>query len=352
MRVLVIADPHIPVPPEKYGGTERIAHLLCDELAKRGYAVDLVAGKGSRSYGGRLYSHRAPNSSCVSRAYRKICFQLLSLKAARSADVVITFGRPDYLWALYRTSKPIVVRFANPLNQTQIDEVLEHNPRRLRFIGISQDHVSGLVPPDLFDVVPNAVDVDRYSFQIQPSEPPYVVFLGRMTANKGVHLAIQASRAAGVRLILAGNRPSEPGAVEYFHQEIEPFLSEEIRWVGPVNDDIKAKLLGGASAMLFPIQWREPFGIVMIEALACGCPVIAWRNGSVPEVVRHGETGFVVESVDQIAGAIRNIGTIDRATCRRDAELRFSADTMVDGYLRVIDKLRVKRTCSMPLGRI
>lgn len=339
MRVLVIVDPQIPVPPVHYGGTERIAALVCSGLAARGHIVDLIAGVGSRSYGGRLYTHTAPTRAKVSRAYRKILFQFLLAWAVRHADVVVCHGRIDYLWWLLKTSKPVVVQLQNPTSQREIDWLVGRRDYRLRIVGVSRDHVAGLQPAAIINTIPNATDLDRFHFCPTPEPPVYFAFLGRLTANKGVHLAIEAARTAGVRLKIAGTVSSEPGGEEYFATQVKPYLGGDIEYVGPVNDAQKASLLGGATGLLFPIQWREPFGIVMAEALACGCPVIGWRNGSVPEVVRHGETGFIVNSVEQMATAIRDIGQIDRAACRRDAETRFSPDALVEAYLRVFGKL-------------
>ena len=344
MRVLVVADPHIPVPPVGYGGTERIAHLLCEGLASRGHAVNLIAGVGSHAYGGRLMTHTPPTAGRLSRAYHKLRFQPLVLRAARNADVVVTHGRPDYLWAVYRTRTPVVVQFQNPVDQEQIDAVSRHRRDRIRFVGISRDQVSGLVPADRIDVIYNAAATDRLPLRPKPAYPPYLAFLGRLTPNKGVHLAIDAARKAGLPLVLAGNRSDhEPGAEGYFETSIQPHLGPMVEWIGPVDDAGKAELLGGATALLFPIQWREPFGIVMAESLACGCPVIGWRSGSVPEVVTDGKTGFVVDSVKGMVAAIGRVGEIDRSACRRAAEERFSPNVLVDGYVNVFKKL----TCSL-----
>ncbi len=141
-------------------------------------------------------------------------------------------------------------------------------------------------------------------------------------------------------LVIAGNvSKTEPGAQQYFEKVVAPEIGNGVKFVGPVDDAAKAKLLGGASALLFPIQWREPFGIVMIEALACGCPVIGWRNGSVPEVVRHGITGYVVDSLPQMVDAIRTIGAIDRTACRADVETRFNPERLVDGNVKAFSDL-------------
>jgi glycosyltransferase involved in cell wall biosynthesis len=199
--------------------------------------------------------------------------------------------------------------------------------------------MQNLSPSELIDVVHNATDTQYFRFNGIPDEPGYVVFLGRLTANKGVHLAIEAARLAGVRLLIAGSISQEPGGPEYFTTKVKPQLGDDTVYVGEVNDEQKRELLGAARALLFPIQWNEPFGIVMAEALACGCPVIGWRNGSVPEVVRHAENGFIVESVAEMAEAIRQIERIDRAVCRGDAEERFSPEALVNGYLRVFEKV-------------
>lgn len=340
MRVLVIADPHIPIPPTGYGGIERIVASLCQGLAERGCIVDLMAGPGSQNYGGKLTIHHAPSKQQASRIHRKLLFQWLSWQAAKKADVVISNGRVDYLWAISKGSKPIIQVFHHPTEQSEVDCLLRMRKTGVRFVGVSRDQVAGLQPADRIDVVYNCVDVRRFAATERSETPPYVAFLGRLTANKGVHLAIQAAQLAGVKLVIAGNvSDTEPGAREYFQSQVLPHLGPAIEYIGIVNDVEKMKLLCGAQALLFPIQWREPFGIVMAESLACGCPLIGWRNGSVPEVIRHGETGFIVESMDEMVAAIRTISTIDRNACRRDAESRFGQEALVNGYLRVIQQL-------------
>jgi glycosyltransferase involved in cell wall biosynthesis len=299
-----------------------------------------MASHGSSRYGGRLFVHKPPTSSLTSRVYRKIRFQLLALRAAKDADVVICFGRADYLRALYATRIPIIIRFANPVDQHMIDQVLQYRQEHIRFVGISHDQVADVRRDPRMHIIHNAVDLTQFAFQAQASSPPYLAFLGRLTQNKGIRQAIDVAKQVGIPLRIAGNiADSEPGAREYFDAEIKPQLGSDIEWIGPVNDLAKQKLLGGAKALLFPIQWREPFGIVMAEALACGCPVIAWRNGSVPEVVRNGHTGFVIESMAEMVEAIKKIDSIDRSVCRQDAEQRFSEESMVTRYLEILQAM-------------
>jgi glycosyltransferase involved in cell wall biosynthesis len=341
MKILVISDPHIPIPPRQYGGAERIVALLCRGLKDRGHDVRLIGGVGSMDYGDGVLTHVAPTLAHPSRAFRKILFQLLSLWGARGIDVVVNFGRQDYLLTLLQTGIPVVSVHQNPFGQHELDWFLRWKRGPLRFIGISQAQVAGLVPSGLIDVVYNATDTD--SITPPPAETPreYLAFLGRITESKGADTAINVARRTGLPLKLAGTiMNGETGAAKFFDEKIRPHLDEQIQFVGPVDDEGKRKLLGGAKALLFPIRWAEPFGIVMAEALACGTPVVGARRASVPEVVEHGRTGFVVDSEDEMVEAALRVDTLSRSDCRRAAEERFSPRTLVDGYLETIATLR------------
>jgi glycosyltransferase involved in cell wall biosynthesis len=163
------------------------------------------------------------------------------------------------------------------------------------------------------------------------------MFLGRVEAIKGPHLAIEVARRTNLPLVIAGNVPSEHQG--WFGAQIAPHLNEQIRYVGPVDDARKAELLGRARALLMPILWDEPFGIVMAEAMACGTPVIGFNRGSVPEVVRHGLTGFVVETVNAMARAVSLSAIIERAACRSLAEKTYSEKAITDAYLSIYDSI-------------
>jgi glycosyltransferase involved in cell wall biosynthesis len=276
----------------------------------------------------------------MSRVYRKIRFHLLALRAAKDADAVICFGRTDYLRVLYATRIPIIIRFANPVDRHMIDQVLQYRQEHIRFVGVSQNQVADVCEDPRVHVIHNAVDLAQFEFRAQASSPAYLAFLGRLTRNKGVRQAIDAAKQLGMPLRIAGNIPdSEPGAREYFDAEIKPQLGSDIEWIGPVGDEVKRELLGGATAFLLPIQWREPFANVILESLACGCPVIGWNNGCVPEVLAHGRTGFIVESMPELVAAISQVQQIDRRECRKVVEQRFSADRAVDQYIELIEEL-------------
>jgi len=342
LSVLVIADPHYSIPPSLYGGTERIVHLLCQGLQSRGHKVHLLAGKDSRFYSGKLLIHQPPTLQYSSRAFRKILFQFLSLYlfATTKIDVIINTGRLDYLEFFLKTPIPLICCFQNPVFQNQINFILERriNKQATRFIGISKNQVQSLTPTEQIQVVYNSIDLEKFDFVSKPANPPYLAFLGRLTKNKGLDIAIEVAQKAGIHLKIAGNISNESGGREFFEAKIKPQLGHGCEWIGPVNDADKNKFLGGAKALLFPIQWSEPFGIVMIESLACGTPIIATPMGSVPEVIKEGKTGLIGASIDELVQAVKNISYIDRYDCRDEVEARFSSDVMVQDYINIINR--------------
>jgi glycosyltransferase involved in cell wall biosynthesis len=187
-------------------------------------------------------------------------------------------------------------------------------------------------------IVPNGVPLATYDYRSVIDDDAPLVFLGRIEEIKGPHLAIEVARRTGLRLIIAGNIPSEQKG--WYEAYVAPHIDgTRVCYVGPVDDACKNLLLGSARALLMPILWEEPFGIVMAEAMACGTPVIGFRRGSVPEVVVEGKTGFVVEDLDGLVEAVNRIGTIDRAAVRARVERLYSDEAVVNGYLEVYSRL-------------
>lgn len=339
MHILVIADPHIPVPPKLYGGVERIVCLLCQEFIRQSHQISLIAGQGSEKFNGCLFLHTAPTLNKLSRAYRKVWFQALSIYASRHADIVLNFGRVDYLECLLRSRKPILHCFQNPIAQYELDFLQAHSHYQLCLYGVSQHQISiaGLPRERLpTSVIYNATDINYYDFS--STHQGYLVFLGRLTYNKGVDTAINVAKQTGIPLIIAGNMSKEAGGEQYFREIVEPAIDgQKILYIGPVNDEQKKELLGNALALLFPIRWDEPFGIVIAEALACGTPVIATRRASTPEVIHHGVTGFLCSDEEEMIQAVRQIHTINRADCRKVAEQRFSHTVMGNNCLELME---------------
>ena len=354
MRILLIVDPDNPVPPIHYGGTERVADLLAQEWSRSGHIVDLLAGPGSNQYSGRLYLHCPPGFSLSSRVSRKLQFQLKSLRAAWNCDVVCNFGRFDYLEALMRIGKPILHTFHHPITQPLVDAAeRQQRSARVLFHCISnhqhaQAHFMG---PSV--VIPNPIDLGLY--RKGDGHGGYLTFLGRLTRNKGIDVAIRAARLAGKPLVIGGPVPAEPGAQDFFEAEVQPALKRgEAHWLGPVDDAGKQSLLGDAEALLFPIRWDEPFGLVMTEALACGTPVIATRRASTPEVIRDGITGYLCDPVEPdaevFAEAIGRLSYLDRAQCRLDVEQRFGvkgiAQKLINAFQLLLDEKEVAKSNS------
>jgi glycosyltransferase involved in cell wall biosynthesis len=338
LRILVIADAKIPVPPAGYGGTERIVALLCAGLAARGHHITLMAARGSRNYG-RLVTHPwAGRKPYPYRAWCKLRFQAHSLWHARDADLVINFGRVDYLWSLLKTTTPLICQFQNPIDRSAIEFLVSRRAASFLLVSASDHQRARLADSGRWRTIYNAVDTDRLAFAPRP-DPGYLAFLGRLTPDKGVHVAIEVARRLGRPLRIAGNVSDETGAREFFEKRVRPQLGDGIEWIGPVDDAAKAPFLQNASALLMPIQWDEPFGLVVAEALACGTPVLAMCRGSLPELIRHGVTGFLCRNTDEIVDAVGRLGQIDRRACREDCERRFSANRMVEDYVAAAEDL-------------
>lgn len=342
MKVTIISDPILTVPPRGYGGSERVIAELCRSLRHKDHRVTLLAATGSDNFG-RLIVHRAPdNRSFTSRAGRKILFQITSLAASIDADVVHNFGRVDYLWALLKTRVPLVHTFVNPIVESDLAVLRGPQRPRLTLVSVSNHQRKEVSDRCRWETVYNAVNVERLRFTPKADDPPYLAFLGRLTHNKGVHVAIDVARRAGLPLKIVGNISQEPGGPEYFESRVRPEFGNGVEWVGDVLDDQeKAAFLGGAMALLFPIQWDEPFAVVLGETLACGTPAIALRRASTPEAIMDGRTGYLCGSPDEMVAAVGRISEIRREDCREFAEKALASDVMADRYLSIY-----KRTSS------
>jgi glycosyltransferase involved in cell wall biosynthesis len=328
VRIALTADPELPVPPRLYGGIERIIDMLVRGLVERGHEVTLFAHLDSDvpcrlvPYGG---SGQHPldvlrNTLSVSRL------------AFRRPDVVHSFGRLAYLAALLPTRLPTVMSYQRKpsLDRVRLAARMARNGS-LAFTGCSEHIAAQIRPHAPAFAVFNGVPMATYDFQPGVGGDAPLVFLGRVAPIKGAHTAVEVAQQTGRRLVLAGNVPEEEK--EYFEEQIQPHLDgERIRYVGPVDDTEKNDLLGRSAAFLMPIEWEEPFGIVMAEALACGTPVIGTRRGSVPEVVDDGVTGFVCDTTAEMAEAVSQVGDLDRAACRQQCERLFSGEAVVDAY--------------------
>ena len=330
MKIAIIADPFIPIPPQNYGGIERIIDFLSRGLAAKGHDILLVANKDSTTSISLLKFPEQKKGLINHLENVKVISKLYSFQP----DVIHSFGRLAYLLPFFNSKTPKVMSYQREPTIKQIvnaKKIFKKNT--LSFTGCSSYISNQILPYATSSVVYNGVEIDKYNFVASPPPDAALVFLGRIEPIKGPHIAIQVAQKAGKKLVIAGNIPQEYES--YFEKEIKPALNDQITFIGPVNDMQKNELLGNKSAFLMPIEWDEPFGIVMAEAMACGTPVISFARGSVPEVVTHNITGFICQSIDEMVTAVGKIDTIDRNLVRRDCENRFSSTTIIENYLNI-----------------
>jgi glycosyltransferase involved in cell wall biosynthesis len=344
-RIALTADPELPVPPLYYGGIERIVDVLARGLEERGHEVVLFAHPESSS-AGRLVPWRGRSSANHADTAINAAILTRHVLAGRF-DLIHSFSRIAYMTALLPFPIPKLMSYQRQISARSVAMARALSLNTLSFSAVSRAMVGGLSTACDWRIVPNGVPLDAYDFVAAPEHDAPLVFLGRIEAIKGPHIAIEVARRTGASLVIAGNVAPEHRA--WFDATVAPHIDgRRIKYVGPVNDAQKNALLGNARALLMPIRWEEPFGIVMAEALACGTPVIGFARGAVPEVVGDGVTGFVVNDVDEMVAAVGNIDRLDRYACRLRAERSFSSTALVEGYLAVYGELIGGRRRAQP----
>ena len=342
MRIALTVDPDIPVPPTHYGGIERVVDMLARGLVKRGHSVTLFAHPASSTAGLLLAYGVPPHVGWRARVTELAQVGAGLWRRRGEFDLVHSFGR-------LRALLPVLPLRALPkLQSYQREQVPWRGVKMavrlagesLRFTACSRSVCAERprhgVRGGRWHVIANGVEMAKYDFVVRVGADAPLVFLGRLEPFKGAHHAIAIARAAGRRLIIAGNQVASGPDVDYFGRRIAPEIDGAcVTYVGPVDDGQKNALLGSAAALLMPVEWEEPFGIVMAEALACGTPIIGFARGSVPEIVEHGVNGYLCQTADEAVAAVRGLDRIDRATVRADCVARFSDHVVVDGYERL-----------------
>ena len=334
MRIAQVAPLYEPVPPRLYGGTERIVSYLTEELVRRGHEVTLFASGDSQT-AARLVAgtERAVRLDASSREVLAADFSRQLGRVFRDAERFdVIHCHVDYLAYPFSglVRAPTLHTLHGRLDLPYLAPVFRDFPD-VPLVSISNAQRAPLASFDLnwAGTVYHGMPFDRSSFVAQPGE--YLAFLGRLSREKQPEVAIEVARRVGMPLRIAAKIDANDR--EFVDRVVRPLLEDPlVEFIGEVEDDDKAAFLGGARALLFPIDWPEPFGLVMIEAMACGTPVIARPCGSVPEIVADGRTGFIADTVDELVEAVKRIDTIDRAECRRHVERRFSVPRMVDDY--------------------
>lgn len=335
MRIALLSPPWERVPPRAYGGIESVVSLLADELVNRGHAVTLYATADSETRA-RL---RAVCSEPLraTRVEDPVPSQLVhatrALAESAEFDLLHNHGG-EIPMALARVSRcPFLTTIHGPLPP---DAAIIWDHYAGWFNTISQASKADLPSRNYLGVVYNGIDVDSFPFATEKDD--YLLFLGRISAEKGTKEAIEVARRVGRRLLIAGKIDRVDR--EYYRREVEPRVDGHlIQYLGEADGPRKRELYRHAYCLLHPITWPEPFGLVMAEAMACGTPVVGIRLGSVPEVVADGETGYVVDTLDEMVSAIGRLQDIDPSRCRARVAERFSIQHMVDGYESLYQKV-------------
>ena len=336
LKIAIIADPELPVPPLLYGGIERIIAMLVEGYVKLGHEVSLFAHADSKT-SGKLFAYNGKTCSLLSDILKN-SFLINKELFKNKYDIIHSFGRLIYLLPQLPFRIPKIMSYQREPTISQVIKAKKLSKQNaLVFTGCSAYISNQILPYAPAYTIFNGVDLETYRFHNEISEDAPLVFLGRIEPIKGTHIAIQVALATRKKLTIAGNIPIEYNA--YFEQKIKPYLSAEITYIGPVNDEQKNGLLGSALAFLMPIDWDEPFGIVMAEAMACGTPVIGFNRGSVPEVIISGVNGLRCNTLEEMISAVNSIGKIDRKKVREDAERRFSSKLIINQYLDLYSKL-------------
>jgi glycosyltransferase involved in cell wall biosynthesis len=335
MRILLLMDPLIAVPPKHYGGIERVIADLADALLDRGHQVTLWAGPGSGTSARLEVFGNEGEWTRWSNVRNTLTVSARFIRDDGRFDVIHNFGRLAYLSLVFPWDVPKVQTYMRTINPENMRKAARLGARRMHFTAVSAAiRDTGAPGGGEWSVIYNCADPARYTFRGDTdARSAPLVFLGRLDRCKGPHTAIEVARRLNRRLIIAGNISPVAGEQRFFEQEVAPRIDGSlVTYVGPVDDVQKDALLGGAAAMLMPIEWEEPFPVVLPESLLCGTPVVAFRRGGVPEGIDEGRTGFTCDTIDQMCTAVSRLQQIDRATCRSEAERRFSDRAITDDY--------------------
>ncbi|MBZ9577660.1 glycosyltransferase family 4 protein [Patescibacteria group bacterium] len=351
LKIAQVSPLWYPVPPKGYGGTELVVSRLTEELVKRGHKLTLFASANSKTKA-KLISVVKKNLHSLRIPWLASSYNVLNLVEAFSQekefDIIHTHIDKFDLIFRHQSKVPTVATLHNPIwpiskkredwhNYQAVLKTYNHFPK-LPYIAISDAYQKKCpVKINFAKTIHNGIYPQEFKFNSKPDN--YFIWFGRITRFKGPHLVIKIAKKLNLKLIIAGFCASQK-TIDFFNKEIKPHLSKNIKFIGEIKSKKeKSELLGKAKALIYPLLWDEPFGIVMIESQACGTPVIAFNRGSVKEVMKNGETGLVVKNVNEMAQAIKKIDQIDRGKCRKWVEENFTVKKMIDEYEKAYYKI-------------
>jgi glycosyltransferase involved in cell wall biosynthesis len=339
MKIAILAPPWIEIPPPGYGGIEQVVALLAAQLTERGHHVTLFAAPGTHSRARVLSPLESPQPDSIETALYEADHVASTFARMEQSDPPFDVLHDHCGFTAFafadRIDTPLVHTLHGPFTEDTSAFYARH-AHKASVVALSRYQAEEA--PDGLDVVAvigNPIVVGDFPFREEKDD--YLLWIGRFNDDKGPQRAIAAAKEAGVPLVLAG--PVQPGQHDFFEREVKPHIDDaSVRYVGEVGDE-KRDLYGGARALLMPIRWPEPFGLVMTEAMACGTPVIAFPEGSAPELVLDGETGFVVDDEHGMAEAVERLDEIDPARCRASAEERFDVVPVAAAYERAYEQV-------------
>jgi glycosyltransferase involved in cell wall biosynthesis len=343
MRIAQVAPLWERVPPPAYGGIELVVGLLTDELVRRGHEVTLFASGDSITLA-KLESVHPQALRLDSTVKEYGIYEMLQMSRVyeKASEFDIIHSHVGCAALPYgNLVKTPTVHTLHGIFTPDNEKMFTH-ARSQPYISISDAQREPRLNLNCVATVYNGIDTSTYEFHEKPQDPPYLAFLGRISPEKGTHLAIEIAKRSGWRLKMAGK--VDVVDVDYYEQEIKPHIDgKQIEYWGEADHAQKNELIGGAVATLFPITWREPFGLVMVESMVAGTPVIAIELGSTSEVIVHGKTGLLCHSVDECVEAIDKATQLNRNDCREHVLKHFSVERMTDGYEAVYQKVLAER---------
>ena len=343
MKIAQIAPFEEPVPPKKYGGTERIVYHLTEELVKNGHNVTLFATGDSKTsakllsiFPKALRSIKIGQNLKAREAYKLIGLaKVIGILLKENFDIIHNHIGWRFLPFIKILKTKVVTTLHGPLDIGYQRFIYQKFPNSY-YISISKNQREPLPKLNFVGNVYNGIDIRSFPFKEKSGN--YLAFLGRMSPEKGPLEAIKIAKKMKMKLVMAAK--IDLVDKEYFSKKIEPLIDNRmIKFIGEVGHKKKVQLLQNAKATLVPINWREPFGLVLTESMSCGTPVIAFKRGSVPEIIKDKKTGFIVKNVDEAVESLKKIDQIDRRDCRKWVEEKFTSEKMANGYEKIYSKV-------------
>ena len=344
LKIAQIAPLWFPIPPKKYGGIERIIHFLTEELVKKGHKVTLFAAGGSKTKA-KLVSVSEKGIIPMGISWYDYWWNLFS--HSRAFEMAKEFDIIHCHWIIMGgffqklVKPPVIHTMHNIMGELDLRwKIFEYYKNDLNLVFISKSERKN-TPVKIKNnwIVYNGIDLSNFKFNPKPKD--HFVWIARISPDKGAKEAIEIAKKAGVKLILAGQ--IQPHRQEYFNKEIKPELNSKIKFIGEISEKEFSEFYGQAKGCLYPINWEEPFGLIMTESMACGTPVIVFDRGSAKEVVEDKKTGFVVKNIQQAVEAVKKIDQIKRQDCRKRVEDNFSKEQMVENYEKIYYEILRKK---------